>query len=772
MRGSLLRSFLWLFLIGLAITGGAASGLVAAYVKDLPPLDPLEVYEPSVATILYSDQDQPFASLFKQNRIFVPLSRIPKPLIQALIAVEDAQFYEHGGINLRGIVRAIWRNITCLCLAEGGSSITQQLAKVLFLTPEKSLARKVKEILLALEIEKRYSKDKILELYFNQIYFGHGAYGVEAAAQTYFSKSVDQLTLAEAATLAGLPRAPTYYSPIVDRERARRRREHVLNRMVALGFITKEQALAASKVPFDESRFNPTRNIAPYFVEEIRQTLEDRYGTYALYHGGLQVYTTLNLAMQKAAEEALLNGLRALDKAKGYRPQARAITGERPSYLPPRVGEILTAQVISVSQKGLTVRVGHYHGELAFETLGWAGLEKPWKAFNPGESVKVRILAVDEGKKKLELALEQDPEIEGAFLAIDPKTGQIKAMIGGYDFKRSQFNRAVQAKRQPGSAFKPFVYAVAFDRGYTPATILDDSPVSYPVAGGVWTPENYDRKFRGPTTLRQGLEHSINVMAVKLIERVGVQPVIELARALGIQGPLRPEYALALGVSEVTLLEMVSAYGAFANRGIRMKPYMIRKVMDGRGNILEERLPEGEQVMREEVAFTLTQVLKGVIQRGTGKGAAFLPGPLAGKTGTTQEATDVWFIGYTPSLVAGVWLGYDTKRSLGPHESSSRLAVPIWANFMQKILPSLPQEEFPVPSNVIAIPVDYQTGRPASPDDKTAIIEFFIQGTEPHPGTTLSPEPLPGLPPEGSPRSDPPVPRSQPEVEPRRGHPG
>ncbi|MBI3988955.1 MAG: PBP1A family penicillin-binding protein [candidate division NC10 bacterium] len=772
MRRPLLRFFLWFFLIGLAITGGAAGGLVAAYVKDLPPLDPLENYEPSVATILYSDQDQPFASLFKQNRIFAPLSKIPKPSIQALIAVEDAQFYEHRGINLRGIARAMWKNVKCFCLAEGGSSITQQLAKVLFLTPEKSMERKVKEILLALEIERRYSKDKILELYFNQIYFGHGAYGAEAAAQTYFSKSVDQLILAEAATLAGLPRAPTYYSPIVDKERAKRRREHVLNRMEDLGFITKEQALTASKAPFDESRFNPTRNLAPYFVEEIRQRLEDQYGTYALYHGGLQVYTTLNLTMQKAAEEALFKGLRTIDKAKGYRAEARAMARERPSYLFPRAGEILLAEVISVSQKSLTVRVGQYYGELPFETLGWTGLEKPWKVFNPGDPVKVQILAVDEGKKKLEMALEQDPEIEGAFLAMDPRTGQIKAMIGGYDFERSQFNRAVQARRQPGSAFKPFVYAAAFDRGYTPSTVLDDSPISYPVAGGVWTPENYDRKFRGPTTLRQGLEHSINVMAVKLIERVGVQPVIELARALGIQGPLRPEYALALGVSEVTLLEMVAAYGVFANRGIRMQPYTIRKIVDGKGNILEERLPEGEQVMKEEVAFILTQILKGVIQRGTGKGAGFLERPLAGKTGTTQEATDVWFIGYTPSLVAGVWVGHDTKRSLGSHESSSHLAVPIWANFMQKVLPSLPEEDFPIPPNVIAIPVDYQTGRPAPPDDKTAVIEFFIHGTEPRLTITRTPAPPPGSPLEGPRRSDLPAPRSRREAEPGPGHPG
>lgn len=731
------RLVFWSSFTLLVVLAGATGGFVAAYMNDLPSLDLLEEYQPSLSTTLYSDQDEPFASLFEQKRIYVPLQKIPMHLVRALLAVEDARFYQHRGVDPRGIVRAIWTNLKCLCLAEGGSTITQQLAKVLFLTPEKSFSRKIKEILLAFEIERRYSKDKILELYLNQVYFGHGAYGVEAAAQTYFSKSVGQLTLAEAAMLAGLPRAPNYYSPILDKGRAKRRREHVLNRMTELGIITHKTAAETSKVPFDERRFAPSKNLAPYFVEYVRQQIEEKYGTYALYHGGLKVYTTLNLMMEKAAEEALIGSLREIDKGRGYRlkPKTKKTAKDRPSYIAPKLGEVLWGKVVKARPQGIEVEVDRYRGEIPNEKLSWTGLDKPWEAFDEEEQIKVRVLAIDEKRKTLELGLEQDPEVEGAFLAIDPRTGQIKAMVGGYDFERSKFNRAIQAKRQPGSAFKPFVYAAAFDRGFTPSTILVDSPVNYPILVNgqqrEWSPENYDRTFRGPTTLRYGLEHSINVIAVKLIEKVGVRPVIELARTMGITSELRAEYALALGVSEVTLLEIVSAYGAFANRGNRMEPYAIRKVVDNRGTILEEHFPEGHQVLREETAFILTQVLRGVVERGTGKGARVIGRSLAAKTGTTQEATDAWFIGYTPSLVAGVWIGYDTKRSLGPHESSARLAVPIWVHFMQRILPILPEEDFPIPQNVVPITVNYQTGQPTSPEDKEGIVEFFIQGTEP-----------------------------------------
>ncbi|MBI5167670.1 MAG: PBP1A family penicillin-binding protein, partial [candidate division NC10 bacterium] len=648
----------WSFLLIATISVGIAGGIFAALLKDLPPpeaLESLEEYQPSLITYLYSDQDEPFASFFEQRRIVVPLSKIPKDLKNAILAVEDQRFYKHKGVDPRGILRAIYTNLRAGRLVEGGSTITQQLAKVLFLTPEKSLSRKVKEILLAIEIEKKYGKEKILELYFNQIYFGHGAYGAEAAAQTYFGKSVDQLNLAESAMLAGLPRAPLYYSPIIDKERAKRRRAHVLGRMVEEGFISKAEAQMAKAVPFDETAFVRTRNQAPYFVEYIRQYLEDKYGTYALYHGGLKVYTTLNLKMQKAAEEALLGGLREIDKARGYRARktqkVNSLGLERPysPFFRPQVGRIVEGTVLRVKDESLEVKVSAYRGEIFFGKLGWTRLTKPAQAFQVGDPLKVQILSFDDKKKTLELALEQDPEIEGAFLALDPRDGGIKAMVGGYNFGRSKFNRAIQAKRQPGSAFKPFVYLTAFDKGLTPSTIIEDSPVSYPVLiegkKTEWSPENYDRKYGGPTTLRRGLENSINVMAVKLIEKVGVNPVIKTAQQMGIQSELRPEYALALGVSEVSPLELVSAYGVLANRGIRFEPYTIRKVTDNKGEVLEEQFPEGHQVIREEAAFVLTHVLKGVVERGTGWKARVLGRPVAAKTGTTQDATNVWFVG-------------------------------------------------------------------------------------------------------------------------------
>jgi penicillin-binding protein 1A len=767
---------LWSLVIVLVVGLGAGAGVFAGFLRDLPSLDGLEEYQPSITTTLYTDQDEPFASFYEQRRILVPLARIPAHLKQAVLAVEDSRFYEHHGLSPRAIVRAMVMNLLTRRKSQGGSTITQQLARVLFLTPEKSFTRKVKEALLAVEIEKHYSKDRILEMYFNQVYFGHGAYGVEAAAQTYFKKPVERLTLAEAAMLAGLPSAPSRFSPIVEPGRARRRRDHVLNRMVEMQVITRVQAEAASRTPFDETLFTRSRTIAPYFVEHVRQVLEETYGAYALYNSGLKVYTTLNLKMQRAAEEALVGGLRDLDKARGYRPRAPQ-SGEaarvRIGPYTPRVAEILPAIVLKVRGKSLEIQLGRYRGEIPFESFRWTKIANPASAFHEGDPVLVQVLSVDERRKAVELALEQDPELEGAFVALDPRDGAIKAMIGGYDFERSKFNRATQAKRQPGSAFKPFVYAAAFDRNMTPSTILEDEPITFRfrVGGEVieWSPENYDRKFRGPTTLRRALENSINVVTVKLIQQIGVEPVIRLAHQMGIESELRPEIALALGVSEVTPLELTSAYGVLATGGLRAEPVAIRKVTDNQGRILEEHIPEPQAVMRPETAFVLTNVMKGVIERGTATRARALKRPLAGKTGTTSEATDVWFIGFTPNLVAGVWVGYDIKRSLGPAETGSRMALPLWIAFMQRVLPDLPVEDFPVPDNVIAVPVDHETGEPVPPTEKGAILEYFIKGTEPAllEATTpagLSPQPAQASPPPSAPSPGVDTPALRPET--------
>jgi penicillin-binding protein 1A len=733
-RGRLVSLLGWVAIVLGTSGAGAVGGVLAAYVQDLPSLDLLERYEPSLATTLYSDRDEPFAALYEQRRILVPLHRIPRGLRQAVLAMEDVRFYDHRGLDPRRIVGALLADLRALRRVQGGSTITQQLARSLFLTPDKKFSRKVKEALLAIALEKRYSKARILELYLNQIYFGHGAYGVEAAAQTYFRKSVEQLTLGEAALIAGLTSAPNAYSPLVDPERARRRRDLVLARMLRQGFVNQPDVAEAARTVIQDAGAARPRSLAPYFVEQVRQALEEKYGAYLLYHGGLRVYTTLNLDIQRAAEQALAAGLREIDAARGWR-------GVRvpppPKGTAPRlqIGAVAVGTVVRVRPNGLTVAVGSYRGEIARERLAWTKADPLSAAFVDGQLVKLRVLALDEGQRLAEVALEQDPEIEGAFLALDPRDGQIKAMLGGYDFDRSKFNRAVQARRQPGSAFKPFIYAAAFDGGLTPSSLFDDTPISFPILldgrRTEWSPQNSDRRFRGPLTLRRALEQSVNVVAVRLLKRVGVQPVISLARQAGIDSALRPELALALGVSEVSLLELVSAYGTFANRGIRVEPFAIRRVTDHRGQVLEEHVAEGRPVLREETAFVLTHVLKGVVERGTARRAAALGRPIAGKTGTTDEASDVWFVGYTPSLAAGVWLGYDAPRSLGPHESSAHLAVPIWVNVFRQIADRLPVEDFAPPAGVIGIPVDHATGRPARPDDRQAILEFFIRGTEP-----------------------------------------
>lgn len=659
-------------------------GFIADPEKDLPYLDKLEIFQPGEPSILYSDQDEPFASLAPEFRIFVPLSRVPNLVQQAILDAEDAQFYRHGAISLKGMARAAIRNLAAARLREGGSTITQQLAKSLFLSPERTLGRKIREIQLAQEIERRYSKEKILEMYLNTIYLGGGAYGIEAAARTYFSKSVGQLTLAEAALLAGLPKAPSLYSPFNDLNRARARRDYVLNRMEKERHISASQARAAMRLPIALAPFFKGRGGAPSFVDFVRKELEPRFGRMLLTRGGLRIHTTLDIDMQRAATETLRRGIAETEKA---------LVGKR------------------------------------------------------------KAVATDQ------------TALEGALVALDPETGDIRAMVGGRDYGRSQFNRAVQARRQPGSAFKPFVYAAAFDRGFTPASLLDDYPTSYsiPRDGRMleWSPENFDRQFRGPVTLRRALEESINVPTVRLLEVVGVEPVISLAHRMGITSDLRREFALALGVSEVNLLELTSAYGVLADRGMRLPPRAVRKVASPNGDVLEASEERGERVLREEVAFLVTNVLQGAVERGTAKRAKIPGRNVAAKTGTSQDAADIWLVGYTPRLVAGLWMGYDQPRSLGSHESAGRLAAPLWADFMRRVLPRVPADTVPIPEGVFTASVNWRTGLPTEPEDPEAITEFFIRGEVATPEAPSPEEPAPAATPPEEPAPVPPPPPTQ-----------
>lgn len=674
--GKGVSGWIWLLVLAAVLGGGAGGALAALW--DLPQVKALEEYHPSTVTRLYAANGEVFSQFYQERRIVVPLSKIPKHLKEALLAVEDARFYHHHGIDLIGIMRAIVKNLLARRIVEGGSTITQQLTKVLFLTPERSLSRKIKEAILAVMIESRYTKDEILEIYCNQVYMGSGAYGVEAAAQTYFGKSVSRLSLPEAALMAGLPKAPTRFSPFNDPEQARARLLQVLDRMVEAGFITPGEARRAAATHL---KFNPSPNQdmveAAYFAEYVRQYLEEKYGSQALYRGGLKVYTTLDLKMQRAAYQAIRQGLKEIER-------------NRRNNAPPEP-----------------------------ELAAYQGTDLRWQFLRAGNP---RTLSLARGGSASRL-------VEGALIAIEPQTGYIRAMVGGYDFPRSQFNRAVQAKRQPGSAFKPFIYLTAIAEGFTPADIIVDAPVSYAGGNGEWRPKNFTNKFYGPNTLRKALEFSRNVSTVRLLDKVGIRPVVEMAHRMGISSPLSLNLSLALGTSEVTVMEITTAYAALANMGTRVEPTAIRYITNSLNKVLERHQPQTKDVIKPEVAYVLTHMLKGVVWHGTGQRALALGRPVAAKTGTTNDYQDAWFIGYTPQVVAGVWVGYDNHRSLGG--TGGRLAAPIWVSFMQKALAGRPIRDFPQPANVVWAEVDANTGLLATPACPQVISEAFVKGAQP-----------------------------------------
>ena len=651
-RRLILATGLVVLLVGLFGAGAAALWAYTILSRTLPSVAALERFDPSEGSKVYDDNDELITEFHVERRIFVPLAQVPKPLRDAVIATEDARFYSHYGVDPTGIGRAIYQNFRRGRIVEGGSTITQQLAKVLFLTPDKSLDRKLKEAILAVELERRYSKDRILELYLNQIYFGHGAFGVEAAARTFFGKGVQELTLSESALLAGLPKAPATYSPFEHPDAAKRRRVIVLGRMVETGILKPDQAKRAGATELVLVPPERRRTTGQYFLDYVQQLLEQQFGADIVFKGGLHVYTSLSPTMQLKAEHALREGLRALESRR--------------------------AAVAAKAAQGALV-----------------GVERP----------------------------------EGAILSLEPQTGYIKAMVGGYDFFKSEFNRATQAHRQPGSAFKPFVFIAALESGLTPASVVDDSPIEYPTgkSGKTWKPDNYDRRFRGPITLQQAIEDSINVVAVKVQEQVGVRRTVEVARRLGVESPLHENLSIALGTSDLTLLELTSAYGTLANQGMWMRPTAIRYVLDAQRKLLEENAPQGKQALSPEIAFVATQMMRGTIERGTGAAAKSLGRPAAAKTGTTNDYSNAWFVGYTPKLATGVWVGYDRPRSLGHDETGSRVAVPIWTAFMTQALAGTPAEEFPIPDRVVLAPVDLAAaGACVRP-----VMMAFVAGTEP-----------------------------------------
>ena len=731
-----------LFLIAAIL--GITTGVIFAYAGDLPQISALDDYAPSTITRVYGGRGEIIGEFAIQRREVIPYEAISPNLRHAVMAAEDAQFEQHFGLSIPRIVVTLIKDIIERRKAGGASTLTQQLARKLFLTDEKTWERKIKEALLAIRIEKRYTKREIFTLYCNQMYFGHGVYGVESASRLYFGKSAKDLTVEEAALIAGILQGNVRQSPYVNMEAALRRRNYTLGRMADIGFITHAAAEESRKKPIvlrGEPSGQPS--VAPYFLEEVRKELEARYGAKQLYENGLAVQTALDVRLQEAANRALDDGLRRIDRRRGFRKPRRNVVAEGQTIeafrharweRPMAANDIVPAVVTEADEGTIDLRAGSLHLTIDRKGFAWTNKTTARQLVKEGDLVEARLLTVDEATRTATGSLEQPPAVEGAVLAIDNRTGQIRALIGGHSFERSKFNRATQAYRQVGSAFKPIVYTAAIDRGYTPATIIMDTPTSFAGAAGspAYSPMNYDHKYEGAITLRRALEDSRNVPAVRVMEQLGPQHVIQYARRLGLASPLPPYLAVALGAAEATLTEMTSAYSVFPNQGVRMRPYPILKVSDRDGNVLEENRPEAKEAIRADTAFVMTNLLRGVVQRGTAEKAAALNWPVGGKTGTTDDYTDAWFIGFDPDLTIGVWVGLDQKKPIGSNQTGAEAALPIWIDIMKAWIGDRTEPPaFPPPGNIVFVTVDKGSGNPEIAGAPGAISEAFIAGTQP-----------------------------------------
>jgi penicillin-binding protein 1A len=732
---------------------GVLSGVLFAYAGDLPQISALDNYSPSTITRVYASNGQVIGEFATQRRVIVGYDDINPVLRNAIIATEDADFDKHFGLNIWRIFAAAAVDIAKRRREQGASTLTQQVARNLDqfgLTKQKLIERKIREIVLAVRIEKRYTKKEIFTIYCNQMYLGHGAYGVEAASRLYFNKSNKDLNLEEAALIAGVFQLPERQSPFIDMKRATQRRNVVLQRMADERYITQQQADAAKQKPIvTRGQPNQPPGIAPFFVEEVRKHLERKYGAKELYESGLAVTTTLDARLQEIAGKALERGLRAYDKRHGWRKPTRNVLTEGHTVegykddrwsRPIASGDVVPAVVVTAPKTGAArLRIGAYHADLERPGYAWTRRSSAADVFKPGDVVDVAVTKVEADSNTITATLEQTPLAEGAIVAIDNHTGQIKAMVGGWSFGRSKFNRAVQAYRQLGSTFKPFVYTAAIDRGFTPTSILVDAPVSYQAGNGqIYSPHNYDHKFEGPVTLRWALEESRNVPAIKMMDTLGPKNVLEYAKRFGFEEDFPPYLPIALGAGDATLMEVTSAYTAFPNQGVRMKPISILSVKDRDGNLLEENRSEPTDVIRADTAFVMTNLLRGVLTHGTGRRAINMASqwPLAGKTGTVDDNTDAWFVGFDPDITVGVWIGFDDKRkSLGTAEQGSFVALPIWMEFMQAYIDGREDKDTPptfeAPGNIVFLAVDKSNGAVSAPDSPGVISEAFIAGTQP-----------------------------------------
>ena len=697
------------FLLLCSIALGAAVGLIFVYESDLPEIHALETYRPNVVTEIYADDGQLIGSFALQRRILMTWEQTPKVLYNAVCAIEDQHFEDHWGVDFPRVAGAAYRNILKRRKAEGASTITMQLAGNLFLDrSDRSFRRKAQEMLLGLQIERRYTKPQIFTMYANQVYLAHGNYGFAAASEFYFGKTVADLNLQQAARLAGMVNGPKY-SPLNNPSGALARRNLVIHQMMEEGKITPAEEAAAKKTPLGLHIQYPRNDLAPYFFEEIRKYLESTYGTEAVHERGLRVYTTLSIQMQKAANQSIRDGLHIYDRRHGWRDKLANVLKDNLGKLdtyededwrhPAEKGSYTTGLILAVDDKSATVKVGQYRAILSQADIAWTGHKRPNEILSVGDLAQFSVQELRE--TTLRLQLEQQPAPQAAMIAIENATGEIKAMVGGYSFEDSKFNRATQAYRQVGSSFKPYVYSTAVEKGSSPFDTIVDAPFTVISGGQPYSPHNYDEKFEGTITLRRALAGSRNVPAVKLAEKVGINSIVDMTKRFGITASLPPYLPLALGAADLRLIEHVSAFTVFPNEGIRIDPHMIRRVTSYDGALLEEAHPEVHDVVSTEVAHTMTAMLEEVVQFGTAMKAKTIGRPAGGKTGTTQDFTDAWFIGFTPQITAGVWVGYDDKQiSLGKRESGAQAALPVWIEFMERGMAGIPVLDFP---NVVSL---------------------------------------------------------------------
>ncbi len=767
------------FIAGLIFCGlafGAVLGFYKAILQNIPDIAQLEEWEPGKITYIYAEDGATVGEYAQQKRVEVAYEQIPEILKNAIIATEDPRFFEHKGIDFRGILRAIKEDMKLILTPRrlhGGSTITQQLIRTILLHSRQTLRRKLKEVILALELEKRYTKEEILTIYCNQFWLANTAYGVESASQLYFNKSVSDLNLNEAATIAGIFRGPAVYNPYENPETTLRRRNHVLDRLLDEGFITTEEAEAVKQEPLNVLPQNrQDSDFAAYFKEEIRKHIEKNYGADALYKQGLKVYSTLDPVYQRYAEDALKKQLHILDKRQGWRKDKRNLielgienledieerlfikTGSRETSeeflsswlkISLEARDIIEAVVLEAKRAEAQLKVKNFTGKITNKNIQWTQTTDLRRLIERGDIIHVKLDRIDAQKSEFTASLDQEPKLEGAVLAIEPQTGKIKVMVGGYSFRRSKWNNATQAMRQAGSVIKPFLYTAALENGFTPADRVVDEPTDFvdKWSGELWSPPNYDGKYKGSVTVRQGLEESRNIVTAKLLEFISPQVGVEYCQKFGITSPIYPYMSLSLGAFEVKMTELVSAFTTFPNRGIRVQPYFISRIEDKDGNIQEEAAVQSEEVISPQVAFVITNMLRGVVQRGTAWSAGYLENNLCGKTGTTNDWADAWFMGFSPSLVVGVWIGHKEERvSIGERQSGAVAALPVFREFFDLLIADKKKaaeeagveyvwEEFEVPPNLETYTIDRKTGLLATPVCLFPINEYFLPGKVP-----------------------------------------